>query len=85
MDNRCFTSGVLAGAYMHSHAWRWKSNAGTRRKYCCVIDTKFLPGVMWRGTWDPESILTTVTAVASGLTGMLAGRLMISNYPANEK
>lgn len=49
------------------------------------IDSKWLPGRMWRGTWDPESILTTVTSVVSGLTGMLAGRLMLSNYSANEK
>ncbi|MBA4168170.1 MAG: DUF1624 domain-containing protein, partial [Chitinophagaceae bacterium] len=49
------------------------------------VDSKWLPGHMWRGTWDPESILTTVTSVVSGLTGMLAGRLMLSNYTANEK
>mgnify|MGYP001598694779 CR=1 FL=1 len=49
------------------------------------IDNKFLPGRMWRGTWDPESILTTATAIISGITGMLAGRLMQSNYSSNEK
>lgn len=40
------------------------------------FDSKYLPGRMWRGTWDPESILTTVTSVVSCLTGMLAGALM---------
>jgi predicted acyltransferase len=49
------------------------------------IDSKFLPGRMWKGTWDPESILTTITSVVSGITGMLAGRLMLSNYSPNEK
>ena len=49
------------------------------------VDSKWLPGHMWRGTWDPESILTTVTSVVSGITGMLAGRLMQSNFSANEK
>ncbi len=49
------------------------------------VDNQWLPGVMWRGTWDPESILTTVTSVVSGLTGMLAGRLMQSDYSPNEK
>lgn len=49
------------------------------------IDNHFLPGKMWRGTWDPESILTTVTSVVSCITGMLAGRLMLSNKSANEK
>jgi len=49
------------------------------------IDSKFLPGKMWRGTWDPESILTTVTSVASCITGMLAGKLMLSDMGPNEK
>ena len=49
------------------------------------FDSKFLPGVMWRGTWDPESILTNIPAVASCLTGMLAGQLMLSDKLPNEK
>ncbi len=49
------------------------------------FDSKFLPGVMWRGTWDPESILSNITSVASCLTGMLAGHLMISDKSPNEK
>ena len=49
------------------------------------IDSQWLPGHMWRGNWDPESILTNVTSIASGITGLLAGRLMLSNYSPNEK
>lgn len=49
------------------------------------VDTKLLPGKMWQGTWDPESILSIIPCVASTLTGMLAGRLMISNLAPNEK
>lgn len=49
------------------------------------FDSKFLPGVMWRGTWDPESILSTVTSVASCITGMLAGKLMLSHKSPHEK
>ena len=49
------------------------------------IDSQWLPGRMWKVTWDPESILTTVTSIVSGITGMLAGRLMQSNYSPNEK
>ncbi|MBC7628141.1 acyltransferase family protein [Ferruginibacter sp.] len=49
------------------------------------LDNKLLPGKMWRGTWDPESILTTVTSVVSCITGMLAGRIILSNKTANEK
>lgn len=49
------------------------------------IDSKYLPGKMWQGTWDPESILSTIPSVVSGITGMLAGRLMISRFTPNEK
>ncbi|MCU0407683.1 MAG: hypothetical protein MUD02_01930, partial [Bacteroidales bacterium] len=42
------------------------------------IDTKFLPGAMWQETWDPEGILSTFPAIVTGLTGMLAGTLLVS-------
>ncbi|OIN61236.1 acyltransferase family protein [Arsenicibacter rosenii] len=42
------------------------------------FDRLYLPGKMWQGTWDPESILSTIPSVVSGLTGMLAGRLMLT-------
>jgi len=49
------------------------------------IDTKFLPGKMWQGTWDPEGILSTFPSVVSGITGLLAGHLLISNRTVNGK
>lgn len=49
------------------------------------VDSKYLPGKMWQGTWDPESILTNITAVVTGLTGMLAGQLMITNETPERK
>ena len=49
------------------------------------LDSQYLPGRMWRGNWDPESLLTNVTSVVSGLTGMLAGALLLSNRPSSEK
>ncbi len=49
------------------------------------FDSKFLPGKMWQETWDPESILSTIPSVATGITGMLTGRLLISELPAAEK
>jgi predicted acyltransferase len=49
------------------------------------VDNQWLPGKMWQGTWDPESILTNITSVATGLTGMLAGHLMLSNYSPDQK
>ena len=49
------------------------------------VDTRWLPGKMWQGTWDPESILTNITSVATGLTGMLAGHVMLTDYTPNQK
>jgi predicted acyltransferase len=49
------------------------------------LDSRYLPGRMWRGNWDPESLLTTVTSVVSGITGMLAGALLLSDRPSQEK
>ncbi len=42
------------------------------------IDSKILPGTMWQKTWDPEGIFSTLPAIASGITGMLAGKLILS-------
>jgi predicted acyltransferase len=49
------------------------------------IDSQYLPGRMWQGTWDPEGILSTFPAVATAITGMLAGRLMLTNLDKSLK
>jgi len=43
------------------------------------IDNQYMPGKMWQGTWDPEGILSTFPSIVSGISGMLAGVLMLSN------
>ena len=35
------------------------------------FDSAFLPGMLWRGSWDPEGVLSTIPAIASGLAGVL--------------
>jgi predicted acyltransferase len=42
------------------------------------VDSKYLPGTMWQGTWDPEGILSTFPSIVSGITGMLAGVIILS-------
>ena len=32
---------------------------------------------MWQGTWDPEGILSTFPSIVTGITGMLAGTLLL--------
>jgi predicted acyltransferase len=49
------------------------------------IDSKNLPGRMWQGTWDPEGILSTFPSIVSGITGMLAGHLLISKRSSEGK
>lgn len=49
------------------------------------IDQQYLPGKMWQGNWDPEGILSTFPSFVTCITGMLAGRLMMTNFPPNEK
>jgi predicted acyltransferase len=46
------------------------------RNIAAWIDLQFLPGKMWRGTWDPEGIMSTFPSIATCITGMLVGRLI---------
>jgi len=41
-------------------------------------DQKYLPGMKWDGTWDPEGLLSTLPAIANCLLGVLVGLLLRS-------
>ncbi|MFI2741674.1 acyltransferase family protein [Zhouia sp. PK063] len=45
------------------------------------FDGLFLKGHMWSQTktWDPEGILSTIPAISTGIMGILAGRILLSN------
>lgn len=49
------------------------------------IDSHLLPGRMWQKTWDPEGLFSTLPAIATGITGMLAGTLIVSKKIIEEK
>lgn len=49
------------------------------------VDGKYLPGYLWQKTWDPEGILSTLPAIASGISGMLAGHLILSRMEQERK
>jgi predicted acyltransferase len=49
------------------------------------IDSKLLPGKMWEGTWDPEGILSTFPAIATGIAGMMAGLIITSRLEKERK
>ncbi|AIF99711.1 acyltransferase family protein [Alteromonas australica] len=38
---------------------------------------QFVPGMLWRGTWDPEGLLSTFPAIVTGIMGMLIGQIIV--------
>ncbi|ERM81565.1 hypothetical protein P872_09775 [Rhodonellum psychrophilum GCM71 = DSM 17998] len=49
------------------------------------VDQQLLPGKMWRGTWDPEGILSTFPSIVTGITGLIVGRLLLTKQPIEAK
>ena len=49
------------------------------------IDSFITPGRLYRGTWDPEGLFSTLPAIVTGITGMLAGTLILSNQSQERK
>jgi predicted acyltransferase len=49
------------------------------------LDAIVIPGRMWQGTWDPEGILSTFPAMVTGISGMLAGHLLLSKQTTERK
>ncbi|PJJ07098.1 putative acyltransferase [Flavobacterium sp. 1] len=51
------------------------------------VDSIFLKGHMWEvtNTWDPEGILSTIPAIATGIIGLLIGQLLNSPLLKIEK
>jgi predicted acyltransferase len=49
------------------------------------VDSWLLPGRMWQHTWDPEGLFSTIPAIATGISGMIAGKLLISAHTLEKK
>ena len=49
------------------------------------LDNIAMPGRLYRETWDPEGLLSTIPAVVTGLTGILAGYLIQSKKSGEHK
>lgn len=50
-----------------------------------AVDMALLTGHTWKKDWDPEGIVSTLTAVATMLTGTLAGFLLKAEKPLGRK
>ncbi|MCH1453744.1 MAG: heparan-alpha-glucosaminide N-acetyltransferase domain-containing protein [Flavobacteriaceae bacterium] len=55
------------------------------KNWANYIDQLYLPGYLWKQTWDPEGILSSFPAVASGLLGMMAGFILVSKADLKDK
>ena len=55
------------------------------KNWANYMDQRYLPGYLWRETWDPEGILSSFPAVVSGLLGMMAGFILISETKLKDK
>lgn len=49
------------------------------------FDSLFLPGKMWQDTWDPEGLLSTLPALVTTISGMLAGTLLLGKKTWEQK
>ena len=49
------------------------------------IDSILLPGRMYQGNWDPEGLFSTVPSIVTGITGMLAGILIVGSLALERK
>ena len=57
------------------------------RDFGAYVDRMLLSGHLWvqSKTWDPEGIVSTLPAIATQLSGVLAGRWLLSAYSRAEK
>ena len=55
------------------------------KNWANYIDQSYLPGYLWKKTFDPEGILSSFPAVTSGLLGMMAGFILISKAELKDK
>ena len=62
------------------------SNLEKGTNFAAYIDSIFLKNHMWSQTktWDPEGLLSTIPAIASGIMGMLMGQLLNRPLPKIE-
>ena len=55
------------------------------KNWANYLDKLLLPGRLWKHSWDPEGILSTFPAIATGLMGMKAGYILLKKDPLVER
>lgn len=46
--------------------------------FAAWIDSFIVPGRMYQETWDPEGFYSTIPSIATGITGMLCGKMILN-------
>jgi len=46
--------------------------------FAAWVDRFITPGRMYRETWDPEGVFSTITAIATGISGIFCGHLILN-------
>ena len=46
------------------------------KNFAAWVDSFIVPGRMYQETWDPEGLFSTLPAIASGISGMLCGKII---------
>ncbi len=49
------------------------------------LDQVLLPGMLWRGTWDPEGVISTLPSIVTGLIGVFVGKIVLRNEGLAER
>ena len=55
------------------------------KNWANYLDQNYLPGYLWKKTWDPEGILSSFTAIVTGILGMTAGFVLVSKKTLKDK
>lgn len=53
--------------------------------FAAWVDRAVTPGRLWEKAWDPEGTLSTIPSIATGISGMLAGALIVSKRTQESK
>ena len=47
--------------------------------FAAWIDSFIVPGRLYQETWDPEGFYSTLPAIATGISGMICGKIILDN------
>lgn len=81
--------GLLVGYYLLMMiVWVPDVGAGVLlpgKNLAAWVDSMTIPFYMYQGSWDPEGLLSTLPAIATGITGMMAGHIVVSEKKIEDK